>query len=1068
LALVALAASVEEDSSSVFRLDEDISPAPFNAKTSLLQMEAGAGLKAKLGMKVEMREGADAQSTIAMTDEDRQEFKAHFLSMAAKIHTPQLRSNVMIAEKMASEELDRTNGKVAAGGSGMDLIFNKLEALQQEIKDEQAEDDKWIKGQRAKASQSRNSYLSAIKTSEDKIAANDLASKKDQADINGWRAAWHESRAAEAGTGGTHPMLKKMEATRAQESAIIREQVDERNKALDVLVEALFLVCERFNRYKNTALCMQIKSQPDVEEPDRYETKEPEMAKKETDELHGAGSAFVDLWKNQKIKDAQLEDVMCPETPDDCPMANQSGIKLLQNVRIVAEDKFLFEHKVMSHVGPCAVRCADKSNCKAFTYNRKTMYCDLFTDAGKQVDSEDHQSGVKAAEKKVIAPNAPTPPPPAQSLLQVESRDVVQEKRALARMKNLARMNLPSRYTVPIQEVTMALEEADGADGKPPSTKKKRKTIVQILIAIIEETRQEQISAKAVHQMKLDAWYAQSWQSWASLKSQLDNQARLHSDWRAARARIQDRIADNNLQKASVKANLNEVRSMELELKDDEREYGIQTSLREEDQENIIKLRSLLRALYDKSTPVGCARVGGVICTDKVAGWCVYSERVGREQRCSCNVGFYGVACQLKMCPGNGDVLYKHDQEGVCSNNDKEARGEGQTGGKGCDNTTGKCHCAKDFYHGPMLKCEYRHAPPSKYPSQGANYLEGKGVIDEKCSGHGTVDKITGICTCQADWWGEAPNDIQRGGGCEERKCYGGGGQEVGLKFERPSSNVCNGRGACNPVDGTCSCVAPYFGVMCEKTKCPADCNNGLNGACDTVKGLCSCKQSPIKFSGPSCMYMDCPADCGRPSGGECDRNDGHCICRMGYSGLSCERSSRCAPAALNTKETNWYTLWDKPGWITCPKGQLLYALKRRKCEALSCLDSGSCAAGCEGNSKVYQIRHCYHDLGWYNSMDMAGWSKCQPDYFIAGLYRSCESLYCLQIAKCCSMSEVRWAGNPRPCKEASWAADFKETGKGSLGSDGQHAFITGFYRKRGHDLKSLEKASYCEFVRNY
>ena len=64
---------------------------------------------------------------------------------------------------MASEELDRTNGKVAAGGSGMDLIFNKLEALQQEIKDEQAEDDKWIKGQRAKASQSRNSYLSAIK-----------------------------------------------------------------------------------------------------------------------------------------------------------------------------------------------------------------------------------------------------------------------------------------------------------------------------------------------------------------------------------------------------------------------------------------------------------------------------------------------------------------------------------------------------------------------------------------------------------------------------------------------------------------------------------------------------------------------------------------------------------------------------------------------------------------------------------------------------------------------------------------------------------------------------------------
>merc|ERR1711959_411890 len=104
--------------------------------------------------------------------------------------------------------------------------------------------------------------------------------------------------------------------------------------------------------------------------------------------------------------------------------------------------------------------------------------------------------------------------------------------------------------------------------------------------------------------------------------------------------------------------------------------------------------------------------------------------------------------------------------------------------------------------------------------------------------------------------------------------------------------------------------------------------------------------------------------------------------------------------------ETNWYTLWDKPGWIACPKGQLLYALRRKSCTALSCLDTGSCAAGCEGESYIYQLRHCYHDLGWYNSFDKAGWSKCLPDYFVAGLYRSCESLYCLQMAKCCSLKE--------------------------------------------------------------
>lgn len=255
---------------------------------------------------------------------------------------------------------------------------------------------------------------------------------------------------------------------------------------------------------------------------------------------------------------------------------------------------------------------------------------------------------------------------------------------------------------------------------------------------------------------------------------------------------------------------------------------------------------------------------------------------------------------------------------------------------------------------------------------------------------------------------------------------------------------------------------------MCEKTKCPGDCGAGENGTCDVTTGLCACKQTPIKFTGPSCMYRDCPGNCGRPEGGECDRNDGHCICRMGYTGTMCERSSRCTISSLNTEKTNWYTIWDKPGWVVCPKGQLLYALQRRKCQALSCIDSGSCAAGCEGSSYVYQQRHCYHDLGVYSSFDKAGWTKCNSDYFVAGLYRSCESLYCLQMIKCCSMREARWAGNPKPCKELTWTADFKETGEGGLGVDGSHAFITGFYRGKGHDLRSLEKVSYCEFVRKY
>merc|ERR1712057_83553 len=105
---------------------------------------------------------------------------------------------------------------------------------------------------------------------------------------------------------------------------------------------------------------------------------------------------------------------------------------------------------------------------------------------------------------------------------------------------------------------------------------------------------------------------------------------------------------------------------------------------------------------------------------------------------------------------------------------------------------------------------------------------------------------------------------------------------------------------------------------------------------------------------------------------------------------------------------------------MVCPKGQLMYQLKRSNCQALSCIESG----GCEAEKHVFQLRHCYHDLRWYTSFDKAGWSKCLPDYYVAGLFRSCESLYCLNMAKCCSLKEARQPA--ATCGDTLWA-DWKE-----------------------------------------
>jgi hypothetical protein len=1012
LAVIAVCALAVDPDETVTSLDDVSSP-----KTTFLQT------------------GATATST--MTAQDREEFKVHFFNVAAKLHATKLRSDVLIAERMASKMLDK------AGGSGLDLIFRKLEDLEKEIKDEQSAADTQMNQERAASAKAIATENAIIDNAMKQRAQNTADNRAGQTQIQEWRAQWHKSRAMEV---SIHKSLVAMQTRRTDESDIVRGEVDERNKAIDVLVKALFLVCERFNRFKNTDLCMQIKSQPDVEEPDRYETKEIEESKPETKATHTGktGKVFEEAWKKQEEKDQKREDIPCPENPDKCPQANKSDFALQKDVEMVAEEKNKFDSAAFATPGACAERCEKDEQCKMFNYNKKTRLCDLYDVEGKKKDNDQVVSGVRPGDNAAPAPApaaaAPAPAPAELELLQESDEE---ERDAMSQLSTLAQVQLPSKYTSPIAELAIAAEAGVGA--------KKRKNLVQILIAVTEETREEQAVAKATHQEKLDSWYAESWEKKHAINNEMARQKQLWIDWRKERQAIMDRRAQSTSLSKDQALSIESRTQVEDRLKESERVYGVESALRSEDLENLVKLRSLLRALYDSTKPQGCPRTAGVLCTDKVAGWCVFSERVpSKAQRCSCNRGFYGDACQYKMCPGNGDVEYKEADEGVCSN-----RGAGWSSGRGCDNVTGKCHCDKDYYG---RKCEFRHAPPSKYEKDGPKYLSGKGVIDNKCSGRGKLDKIRGICHCEEKFWGPAPNAEQQNGACEERKCP----DSNGLLWPSNSANACNGRGACLPESGKCECQKPYFGTTCEKTSCPQDCSG--HGACDTNNGVCACKQSPIKYKGPSCMYMECPADCS-PPGGECNRNNGKCVCKMGFTGERCERSTRCTARSLNTPETNWYTLWDKPGWIACPKGQLLYGLKRNSCTALSCLDTGSCAAGCEGQSHVYQLRHCYHDLGWYNSFDMAGWSKCLPDYFVAGLYRSCESLYCLQMAKCCSLREARWAS----CRTALWSSTFGSGGgRGALGDSGKHAFITGFLRGRGHTLKGIEQASYCDFVRGY
>merc|ERR1712072_862232 len=255
-------------------------------------------------------------------------------------------------------------------------------------------------------------------------------------------------------------------------------------------------------------------------------------------------------------------------------------------------------------------------------------------------------------------------------------------------------------------------------------------------------------------------------------------------------------------------------------------------------------------------------------------------------------------------------------------------------------------------------------------------------------------------------------------------------------------------------------CEFPYSGTTCEKKACPRECSS--RGGCDETTGKCFCKKP---FIGASCSFVGCPDDCS--DGGWCDKITGKCLCQKGFSGEKCLTSSRCTDTQHSNPEANWYTQWDKPGWVTCPDGQVLYGLFRNDCNALSCLESGKCAAPCEGdgeNAEPIPARHCYHHLETYEQFDKEGWSKCDPNYYVAGLYRSCDSLYCLNMLKCCNFKIRDSPTRSIDCAEVN-IASFDARGWVEVP---EKKFISGLYRGKDHTLSNIDKLEACGWTRGY
>eukprot|EP00656_Telonema_subtile_P016801 TRINITY_DN188_c0_g2_i1.p1 TRINITY_DN188_c0_g2~~TRINITY_DN188_c0_g2_i1.p1 ORF type:complete len:1004 (+),score=330.41 TRINITY_DN188_c0_g2_i1:193-3204(+) len=966
----------------------------------------GSSLPGKISL-LELRDKTlDAiAGTSGLNEDEMHKAKTQFMSMMFDFQSQAIRTDSLVASRLAESAFDKVDG------SGLDLIFRKLNELEKKITDEQTlETNAHNANQQSCAEEITrlDTTLSEASSQKDKLRADSDASAQLVAKN---RVLWRESRNTED---ATHRLLVALQKDRADRIEAVTARVDERNRAIDVMVTALFMVCENFNRFKNTEICVRIKSQPDVREPLRYSTEAPDLAEKATNELHAKDGKWELAWKKQEEKDQKYTDDNVKH-PEGGPVHDtQAAASSKEELEQLKKEEGL-------------------DTTKEAKPEKKLLMED---------DEVPRLPGHETNLAKVIGQDD------VKSSWKLDAHESVAQKK----LEAMGSKRIPDKYKIPLVELALAIKQGQEA---------KTKNIVEILMDVIHITREEQANDKTKHTETLDSDFDQSWAYKTIMNTEAANQAAWRSEMETERlGLLEDASKAEELRVDMLKDGDAKTREEDMCAKAAE-DYGVAEGMRGEDLENLVKLKSLLRMLYFKKKPLNCPRNpdSKAVCSGMDRGWCVFVDKHPKnEQRCSCNVGFYGEACQYVMCPGLAKNLYKHDAAtGVCSNTQgKETRGI-------CNKMTGLCGCHDDikstrrFYHGPKRACEFAYAPASK-----------SGDVDNLCSGRGRpfqnkadpenvitygdgYDKVRGQCHCQIEFWGP---------GCEFKKCPGGAaGGENSVLYPSTSSNACAGRGACSDDDGKCSCPWPYRGGKCEFEDCPGDCRASGKTSCKSDTGKCMCKDPTW---GHECEYLSCPADC-NGSGGECNRNDGKCICHMGYSGPTCQKTKRCtAKKGLYEDNMNWWTVWDKPGWITCPHGQLLHQLKRGLCSGLSCIDSGACAAGCEGDKHVFQLRHCYHDLRWYNSFDGKGWSKCLPDYYVAGLYRSCESLYCLNLAKCCSLVDTRWT----ECKEANWEPIFNGPGTAKVPND--VSFITGFYRDSGHTLKDLDKASYCGFVRGY
>ncbi|CAF1184740.1 unnamed protein product [Adineta steineri] len=281
--------------------------------------------------------------------------------------------------------------------------------------------------------------------------------------------------------------------------------------------------------------------------------------------------------------------------------------------------------------------------------------------------------------------------------------------------------------------------------------------------------------------------------------------------------------------------------------------------------------------------------------------------------------------------------------------------------------------------------------------------------LSSPCQNGGACNTVDGSCTCKGQTSGPTCSTCgcQNGGTCSAKDgsctCEG--------QTSGPTCSICgcqNG-GTCSAVDGSCQCKGQTSGPTCST----CGCQNG--GTCSATDGSCQCKG---QTSGPTCSI------CGCQNGGTCSAKDGSCTCKGQTSGPTCstcgcqnggtcsatDGSCQCkgqtsGPTCSTCGCKNGGTCSAKDGSCTC-KGQT----SGPTCSTCGCQYGGTCDGNgncqCKGQTSGPTCSSC----GCQNGGTCDGNGNCQCKGGWTGT--TCTTTPACNSANCCANTCTPCIGN--------------------------------------------------------